>query len=154
MEAAARLWKSAAMKHRNKWLLAVAAVVVAVVVASLVHHPKTKRSAVLLGKDQSHDATIRRGEYLARIGDCIACHTKHDGQAFAGGLPLPTPFGTLYSPNITPHAEFGIGQYSASEFYDMLHTGRSRTGELLYPAMHFPAYRRVPRADSDANFAY
>ena len=142
------------MKHRNKWLLAVAAVVVAVVVASLVHHPKTSRSAVFLGKDQSLDATIRRGEYLARIGDCIACHTKHDGQAFAGGLPLPTPFGTLYSPNITPHPEFGIGQYSASEFYDMLHTGRSRTGELLYPAMPFPAYTRVTRADSDAIFAY
>ena len=143
------------MNRRRWWLLCIA--VVAIVAAALwkFFGPAGHRGeATFLGRDQSLDATIKRGEYLARIGDCIACHTKHDGPAFAGGLALPTPFGTLYSPNITPDVEHGIGQYSAAEFYDMLHTGRSRTGQLLYPAMPFPAYTKVTRADSDAIFAY
>jgi len=110
--------------------------------------------AVFLGRGQSLDEAIKRGEYLARVGDCIACHTTHDGPAFAGGLALPTPFGRLYSPNITPDVQSGIGNWSADDFYDMLHTGRSRDGSLLYPAMPFPAYTKVTRADSDAIFAY
>jgi mono/diheme cytochrome c family protein len=107
-----------------------------------------------LGAGQSLEQTIRRGEYLAHAGDCIACHTQHDGPAFAGGLPMVTPFGTLYSPNITPDTQWGIGNWSANDFYQMLHTGRSRDGKLLYPAMPFPAYTKVTRADSDAIFAY
>ena len=107
-----------------------------------------------LGMGQSLEETIRRGEYLAHAGDCIACHTKHDGPPFAGGLPMVTPFGTLYSPNITPDTRWGIGNWSADDFYKMLHTGRSRDGKLLYPAMPFPAYTKVVRQDSDAMFAY
>jgi mono/diheme cytochrome c family protein len=107
-----------------------------------------------LGPNQSLEETIRRGEYLAHAGDCIACHTKHDGAPFAGGLPMVTPFGTLYSPNITPDTRNGIGNWSADDFYRMLHTGRSRDGKLLYPAMPFPAYTKVTRADADAIFAY
>ena len=98
--------------------------------------------------------TVKRGEYLARAGDCIACHTKPGDKLFSGGRPMPTPFGTLYSPNITPDNETGIGQWSADEFYSMMHTGRSRDGALLYPAMPFGAYTKVTRADSDAIFAY
>jgi mono/diheme cytochrome c family protein len=67
---------------------------------------------------------------------------------------MPTPFGTLYSPNITPDNETGIGQWTADEFYRMMHTGRSRDGSLLYPAMPYAAYTKVTRADSDAIFAY
>src|SRR5580658_926335 len=52
---------------------------------------------------------VSQGEYLAHVGDCVACHTKHDGVPFAGGFPMPTPFGTLYSPNITPDNGTGIG---------------------------------------------
>jgi mono/diheme cytochrome c family protein len=107
-----------------------------------------------LGAGQSLEETIRRGKYLAQAGDCIACHTKHDGQPFAGGLPIVTPFGTIYSPNITPDPEYGIGNWSAEEFYRMMHTGRSKDGTLLYPAMPFPAYTKVTRADCDAIFAY
>jgi mono/diheme cytochrome c family protein len=95
-----------------------------------------------------------RGEYLAHVGDCVACHTQHDGQPFAGGFAMPTPFGTLYSPNITPDTVNGIGTWTAAEFYQMLHTGRSRDGTLLYPAMPFPAYTKITRADSDAIFAF
>lgn len=107
-----------------------------------------------LGAGQSLDETIQRGKYLAQAGDCIACHTKHDGPPFAGGLPIVTPFGTIYSPNITPDPEYGIGNWSAGDFYRMMHTGRSKDGTLLYPAMPFPAYTKVTRKDSDAIFAY
>jgi mono/diheme cytochrome c family protein len=70
------------------------------------------------------DSAMSRGEYLAHVGDCVACHTQHDGRPFAGGFAMPTPFGTLYSPNITPDAVTGIGTWSAAQFYQMLHTGR------------------------------
>jgi mono/diheme cytochrome c family protein len=113
-----------------------------------------QQNAGFLGAGQSLDEAIKKGQYLARAGDCVACHTKHDGELFAGGLPMPTPFGTLYSPNITPDAQWGIGKWSADDFYNMLHTGHSRDGTLLYPAMPFPAYTKVTRADSDALFAY
>lgn len=97
---------------------------------------------------------VKRGEYLARAGDCVACHTQPGDKLFAGGRAMPTPFGTLYSPNITPDNQTGIGKWTADEFYQMMHTGRSRDGSLLYPAMPYGAYTKVTRADSDAIFAY
>jgi len=98
--------------------------------------------------------TIDRGEYLARAGDCVACHTAPDGQQFAGRRPMPTPFGNLYAPNITPDDETGIGQWTSDDFYRMMHTGVSRDGTLMYPAMPFASYTKVTRADSDAIYAY
>lgn len=97
---------------------------------------------------------VARGEYLARAGDCVACHTEPGGKTFAGGRAMATPFGTLYSPNISPDRDTGIGAWSADDFYAMLHSGRSRSGALLYPAMPFAAYTKVTRADSDAIYAY
>jgi mono/diheme cytochrome c family protein len=97
---------------------------------------------------------INTGEYLARAGDCVACHTAPGGREFAGGRAMPTPFGALYVPNITPDDETGIGQWTADEFYRMMHTGVSRDGTLLYPAMPFASYTKVTRADSDAIYAY
>jgi mono/diheme cytochrome c family protein len=97
---------------------------------------------------------IERGKYLAQAGDCIACHTVPGSKIFSGNRPMPTPFGTLYAPNITPDRETGIGKWSAGEFYNMMHTGRSPKGYLLYPAMPFASYTKVTRADSDAIFAY
>ena len=99
-------------------------------------------------------SVVQQGEYLARAGDCIACHTQPGGKLFAGGLAMPTPFGTLYSPNITSDAETGIGTWTADAFYKMMHTGRSRDGGLLYPAMPFGSYTKVTREDSDAIFAF
>jgi len=94
------------------------------------------------------------GEYYARMGDCVACHTARGGEAFAGGLEMPTPFGTLYTPNITPDPETGIGKWTADDFWHALHEGRSRDGSLLYPAFPYPSYTRVTRADSDAIYGY
>jgi mono/diheme cytochrome c family protein len=99
-------------------------------------------------------ALIDKGAYLARAGDCIACHTKPEGELFAGGRPMLTPFGTLYTSNITPDSETGIGTWSADQFYAMMHTGRFPDGGLLYPAMPFGSYTKVTRADSDAIFAF
>ena len=97
---------------------------------------------------------INKGEYLARAGDCVACHTHPGGKEFAGGRAMPTPFGALYVPNITPDEETGIGNWSADDFYRMMHTGVSRDGTLLYPAMPFASYTKVTREDSDAIYAY
>jgi mono/diheme cytochrome c family protein len=104
-------------------------------------------------QDQNRDL-IARGEYLARAGDCTACHTAPDGRLFAGGRAMPTPFGTLYTSNITPDPETGIGKWSADDFYKTMHTGRFPDGGLIYPAMPFASYTKVTRADSDAIFAY
>ena len=97
---------------------------------------------------------IAKGEYLARAGDCIACHTNPGGALFAGGRPMPTPFGTLYTSNISPDRETGIGTWTADQFYGTMHSGRFPDGGLIYPAMPFGSYTKVTREDSDAIFAY
>jgi len=99
-------------------------------------------------------ALIKEGEYLAKAGDCIACHSDPGGKPFAGARAMPTPFGTLYSSNISPDPTYGIGRWTADQFYNMLHTGRSPDGGLIYPAMPFQDYTKVTRHDSDAIFAY
>jgi cytochrome c553 len=109
----------------------------------------------LRGAEAKPDASlIAKGEYLARAGDCIACHTAPEGKLFAGGLSMPTPFGTLYTSNITPDRETGIGTWTGDQFYATMHLGRFPDGGLLYPAMPFGSYTKVTRADSDAIFAY
>ena len=99
-------------------------------------------------------AQIARGAYLARAGNCMGCHTTVGGAAYAGGRGVPTPFGTVYAPNLTPDPSAGIGAWSPAEFWRALHNGRSRDGRLLYPAFPYPNYTRVTRADSDALHAY
>lgn len=102
----------------------------------------------------SDPAVIAKGEYLARAGDCIACHTAPEGRVFAGGHAMPTPFGTIYTSNITPDPETGIGRWSADDFYRTMHEGRFPDGGLLYPAMPFGSYTKVSREDSDAIYSY
>jgi mono/diheme cytochrome c family protein len=102
----------------------------------------------------STPANIERGAYLARAGDCMACHTARGGAAFAGGRALETPFGRVVAPNITPDAATGIGNWSADDFWNALHNGKAKDGRLLYPAFPYTNYTRVTRADSDALFAY
>lgn len=97
---------------------------------------------------------IARGAYLARAGDCVACHTARGGAAYAGGRALDTPFGRFYGPNLTPDTSTGIGAWSADDFWNALHNGIARGGRLLYPSFPYPNYTRVTRADSDALYAY
>ncbi|MFM9429082.1 mono/diheme cytochrome c family protein [Variovorax sp. GrIS 2.14] len=115
------------------------------------------RAMPLTGHSGAVNATtqvITKGEYLARAGDCVACHTTAGGKVFAGGRSMPTPFGAFYVPNITPDEETGIGEWNSADFYRMLHTGVSRNGALMYPVMPFASYTKVTREDSDAIFAY
>jgi mono/diheme cytochrome c family protein len=95
-----------------------------------------------------------RGAYLARVGNCMLCHTERGGAAYAGGRPLETPFGTVYSSNLTPDADTGIGKWSAAHFRRALHEGRSRDGRLLYPVFPYTHMTRVTEADADALFDY
>jgi mono/diheme cytochrome c family protein len=107
------------------------------------------------GSARGQDAAlIAKGEYLARAGDCIACHTNPGGALFAGALAMPTPFGTIYSSNITPDRATGIGAWTADQFYAGLHTGRFPDGGLMYPAMPYGSYTKVTREDSDAIYAF
>ena len=111
-------------------------------------------SAALAQQKTPDAATLAKGEYLARAGDCIACHTAREGKTFAGGLPMKTPFGTLYTSNITPDPQTGIGMWTSDQFYNMMHNGRFPDGGLVYPAMPFASYTKVTREDSDAIYAY
>ncbi len=95
-----------------------------------------------------------RGRYLVGAGDCVACHTAIGGDAFAGGRAIETPFGRVYSTNITPDAATGIGTWSREDFWRALHEGRSKDGRLLYPAFPYPNFTQVTREDSDAMFDY
>lgn len=99
-------------------------------------------------------SVIERGEYLARAGDCVACHTQRGGEPYAGGLATPTPFGMLYSPNITPDKKYGIGDWSEEDFWRAMHDGIAPGNRLLYPVFPFTHFTKVSRADVDAIFAY
>ncbi|KIZ40907.1 MULTISPECIES: c-type cytochrome [Rhodopseudomonas] len=99
-------------------------------------------------------ALIKRGEYVARLGDCVACHTAPGGAAMAGGRELATPFGKLYSTNITPDPKNGIGSYSFEQFDRAVRHGVAADGHNLYPAMPYPSYAKTSDADMRALFAY
>ena len=108
-------------------------------------------SAVAAQEDQQ--TLIKQGEYLARAGDCVACHTAKDGKPFAGGLPMETPIGLIYSTNITPDKS-GIGAYSFDDFDKAVRHGIAKNGDTLYPAMPYPSYARVTETDMQALYAY
>jgi len=96
---------------------------------------------------------VKQGEYLARAGDCVACHTAKGGKPFAGGLPMETPIGTIYSTNITPD-KTGLGDYSFEDFDQAVRHGVAKDGSTLYPAMPYPSYARVSESDMQALYAY
>ena len=99
-------------------------------------------------------AQIERGAYLARVGNCAACHTARGGAPMAGGDGIETPFGTVHAGNLTPDPVTGIGRWSSADFWRALHHGRSKDGRRLYPAFPYPNYTRVGRADADALHAW
>ncbi|NID14219.1 cytochrome c [Luteibacter yeojuensis] len=95
-----------------------------------------------------------RGKYLATLGDCAACHTSRNGAPFSGGRVVPTPFGAIPAPNLTPDRETGLGSWTADDFYRAMHSGIGHDGKSLYPAFPFTSYAKTTRADTDAIFAY
>ncbi|MGI4813228.1 MAG: c-type cytochrome [Janthinobacterium lividum] len=102
----------------------------------------------------SKDAEVTRGAQLARAGDCIACHTVSTAKPFAGGLPIKTPFGTIYSTNITPDKNVGIGNYTYDDFARSLREGVAKDGHHLYPAMPYPSFAKINDVDMHALYAY
>jgi mono/diheme cytochrome c family protein len=95
-----------------------------------------------------------RGEYITRMADCAACHTAKGGESFAGGRPFILPFGTIYTPNITPDRETGIGAWSDAQFLKAVHQGISADGSHLYPAFPYASYTMLTDADVLAIKAY
>ena len=100
------------------------------------------------------DNVVERGRYLSKAGNCMACHTPLGAAEYSGGRAIPTPFGEVYSSNLTPDSATGLGDWSADDFWQALHHGQSRDGRSLYPAFPYPSYSLLAREDSDALFAY
>lgn len=100
-------------------------------------------------------ANIQRGKTLVDAGDCVSCHTQQDGGTpFAGGRAIETPFGIIYSPNITSDPETGIGAWSDEDFYRAMHEGRRPDGTRLYPAFPYPYFTKITHDDVMAMRAY
>lgn len=97
---------------------------------------------------------VEKGRYLAYAGDCTACHTRPGGQPFAGGLPIASPLGTIYSSNITPDSDHGMGRYTLDQFDRAVRHGIAADGSSLYPAMPYPSYARMTDEDVRALYAY
>ena len=145
------------MKRLTWRRVGLALVVLLAVAAGLVAWLNVAGEEPLMGDAASFVATpaqVTRGAYLARAGNCAACHTDRGGAAMAGGKGIATPFGTVYASNLTPDAKTGIGNWSASQFWRAMHHGRSADGRLLYPAFPYPNFTEITRADSDALFAW
>jgi mono/diheme cytochrome c family protein len=110
--------------------------------------------AMIFRPAAAQPATGSRGAYLARAADCVACHSVHDGKPFAGGLKMATPFGNIFSTNITPDRQTGIGDYSLADFGRAVRQGVAKDGHELYPAMPYPSYAKIDDSDLAALYGY
>jgi mono/diheme cytochrome c family protein len=106
-----------------------------------------------IGPAAAQDA-VQRGEYLVHAGGCVSCHTVPGGLPFAGGRALATPFGTFYSPNITPDPETGIGRWTDAQFLRALREGRRPDGASYFPVFPYPSFTNISDADVLAVKAY
>lgn len=129
-------------------------ILLAIIVIGFLNFAKGTTSQLTSTTPLSQDELIKKGEYLARMGDCVACHTASKGKEFAGGLGIETPIGKIYSSNITPDKVNGIGEYSLQDFDNAVRYGVRKDGKTLYPAMPFPSYARVSNEDIEALYAY
>ncbi len=139
------------MKKLLLWIVAIAVLVLLVALAYAFIPTKTR---VLADGPAPDAALIERGRYLAAAGDCTACHTRPGGKPFAGGLPVASPLGNIYSTNITPDKTTGIGAYSLDDFDRAVRHGITPDGRTLYPAMPYPSYARITDEDVRALHAY
>ena len=129
------------------------------VATTLPAHPVSGVIPTQLLSDPIADSTpnaaqLRRGQYLVAAGDCMSCHLREGGEPLAGGLGLKTPFGVIYTPNITSDKETGIGDWTSDQFYRAMHDGIDDEGKNLYPAFPYPWFTRVGREDDDAILAF
>lgn len=146
------------VRRRSGWRIAGGlAAVVAVVGAGVFWWVVTPPRIVEAGRalpEVADPAMVARGKYIAELGDCVACHTSKGGPAMAGGRPLETPFGVLYSTNITPDPRTGIGGYSFGAFDRAMRQGVTADGTHMYPAMPYPSYAKMTADDMFALYVY
>jgi mono/diheme cytochrome c family protein len=137
---------------RKPWaitlLIIAAALAAALVIAIHVPDPGISSTVAQRQPDVTH------GEYVYRLGDCAACHTKPGGKTLAGGYALVTPLGTIYSTNITPDRDHGIGSYSLTDFARAVRLGVTPDGTRLYPAMPYTSYAKMSDEDVQDMYAY
>jgi mono/diheme cytochrome c family protein len=131
-------------------LLAIVLVGVAAVAAVSLHIPNPQLAAALAQRVPDR----ANGAYVARLGDCVACHSTPGGKEFAGGLAFPTPLGSIYSSNITFDGETGIGHYSLEDFIRLMRFGVTPDGTRLYPAMPYTAFAKTSDEDLQDLYAY
>lgn len=136
--------------------IALALLLVLLVSASVIlwRAPVIETGAIVHSEDLSPGELVARGEYLVTAGNCASCHTTQDGAFMSGGLPFRTPFGTIYSTNITPDPLTGIGNWSEVDFLNSLRHGVRPDGDHLYPAFPYTAYTKASDDDILAMFAY
>ena len=131
------------------------ALVVAIVIAVIVFSSNGESGD---GSVDDHgyneEVLLARGEYLVVAGNCASCHTTGEGELMAGGVAFETPFGTIYSTNITPDLDTGIGSWTEWDFLNSMRQGIRPNGEHLYPAFPYPAFTKVANEDLVAMFAY
>ncbi|WP_119271142.1 c-type cytochrome [Taklimakanibacter deserti] len=133
-------------------LVAVLLICVGIAFAAFAWRPEI--AAIDVTAQNFDPALVKKGTELAAVGNCIACHTVPGDKAFAGGLALPTPFGTIHSTNITPDPETGIGRWSEAAFLRAMREGVDRQGRHLYPAFPYDHFTHVTDDDNRALYAY
>src|SRR5262249_3618731 len=137
------------MRRATKLAGVVVLLLVLALAAVLLSGPEDRTAGEAPPPSASLGATsVERGRALVTLADCRSCHTAQGGEAFAGGRAIPTPFGTFYSPNITPDVDTGIGAWTADDFWHALHNGYSRDGRLLYPTFPYTNYTKISRRDA------
>jgi mono/diheme cytochrome c family protein len=139
------------MKTRLAWQAAAAA---AVLMAALYGWSREPAIAPVATPPAAQAQALAEGRRIVALGDCMVCHTAAGDRAYAGGLPLNTPFGTIYSTNITPDPETGIGRWSLAAFTRAMRHGIARDGHLLYPAFPYTHYTRMSDRDIGLAYAY
>ncbi|MBI3531260.1 MAG: cytochrome c [Burkholderiales bacterium] len=144
-------WRHA---HRGRLLPVLAVLLLLGSLLAWLSWPATPIAVRASATTQATDSTtVERGRYLATLGNCQLCHTPRGGVPYAGGRGIATPFGTIFSSNLTP-SPAGLGAWSADDFWRALHHGQSRDGRWLYPAFPFNNTTHITRPDSDALYAY
>ncbi len=141
------------MKRILLGVVVLAVIAIAGLFAYALRHPAIAPVTPPVASDFAPDV-VAKGETLAALGDCAVCHTAAGGEPYAGGLPLPTPFGTIHSTNITPDPETGIGTWSTEAFRRAMHQGVDQEGQYLYPAFPYDHFTRVTDDDVDAIYAF
>lgn len=141
------------MKHIRLWIGAGIALASLAIAIGIMYEPSIAPIEPL-APTSFDPQLVRAGARIVALGDCVVCHTAKDGKPFAGGLPLATPFGTIYATNITPDPDTGIGRWSQDAFARALRSGIARNGHLLYPAFPYVHFTRMSDQDIAAAYAY